>query len=100
VWLAIQEERDVLDAVCVAAPHRVPRDVDGRGLDTRRAASAARPRPPPSKNPREWRQLEQLVDSCAWLSASVTVPVGAINATGETPSMASTEGRIGRPRAF
>ncbi len=30
-------------------------------------------------NPREWRQLEQLVDSSAWLSASATVPVGAIN---------------------
>ena len=32
-------------------------------------------------NPREWRQLEQLVDSSAWLSARATVPVGAINAT-------------------
>lgn len=31
-------------------------------------------------NPREWRQLEQLVDSSAWLSPSATVPVGAINA--------------------
>lgn len=29
----------------------------------------------------EWRQLEQLVDSCAWLSARATVPAGAINAT-------------------
>ena len=29
----------------------------------------------------EWRQLEQLVDSGAWLSARATVPAGAINAT-------------------
>ena len=45
-----------------------------RGI--RRAASAAA-----GLNPREWRQLEQLVDSSAWLSARATVPVGAINAT-------------------
>jgi hypothetical protein len=29
----------------------------------------------------EWSQLEQLVDSGAWLSARATVPVAAINAT-------------------
>ena len=45
-----------------------------RGI--RRAAAAAA-----GLNPREWRQLEQLVDSSAWLSARATVPVGAINAT-------------------
>lgn len=45
-----------------------------RGI--RRAAAAGA-----GLNPREWRQLEQLVDSCAWLSARATVPVGAINAT-------------------
>jgi hypothetical protein len=46
-----------------------------RGI--RRPAAAAA-----GLNPREWRQLvEQLVDSSAWLSASATVPVGAINAT-------------------
>lgn len=33
-------------------------------------------------NPREWRQLEQLVDAgSAWLHPHATVPVGAINAT-------------------
>ena len=45
-----------------------------RGI--RRAAAAAA-----GLTPREWRQLEQLVDSCAWLTAGATVPVGAINAT-------------------
>ena len=30
--------------------------------------------------PCEWRQLEQLVDGSAWLTAGATVPVGAINA--------------------
>ena len=45
-----------------------------RGI--RHAAAAAA-----GLNPREWRQLEQLVDSCAWLSARATVPVGAISAT-------------------
>ena len=49
--------------------HSTPRGI-------RRAAAAAA-----GLNPREWRQLEQLVDSCAWLSARATVPVGAINAT-------------------
>ncbi|MEJ7894203.1 MAG: hypothetical protein WKF94_16360 [Solirubrobacteraceae bacterium] len=45
-----------------------------RGI--RRAAAAAA-----GLNPREWRQLEQLVDSSAWLPARATVPVGARNAT-------------------
>jgi hypothetical protein len=45
-----------------------------RGI--RRAAATAA-----GLNAREWRQLEQLVDSSAWLSARATVPVGAINAT-------------------
>ena len=45
-----------------------------RGI--RRAAAAEA-----SLNPREWRQLEQLVDGSAWLTAHATVPVGAINAT-------------------
>lgn len=45
-----------------------------RGI--RRAAAAAA-----GLNPREWRQLEALVDSCAWLTAGATVPIGAINAT-------------------
>ena len=30
-------------------------------------------------------QLEQLLDSSAWLSARATVPVGAINATANAP---------------
>jgi hypothetical protein len=51
------------------ATHYTPRGI-------RRAVAAAA-----GLNPREWRQLEQLVDSCAWLSARATVPVGAINAT-------------------
>ena len=51
------------------ATHYTPRGI-------RRAAAAAA-----GLNARQWRQLEQLVDSCAWLSASATVPVGAINAT-------------------
>jgi hypothetical protein len=33
------------------------------------------------RSPRQWRQLEQLLDSSAWLSARATVPVSAINAT-------------------
>ena len=45
-----------------------------RGI--RRAAAAAA-----GLNPREWRQLEQLVDSSAWLSARATVPAGTRNAT-------------------
>ena len=45
-----------------------------RGI--RRAAAGAA-----GLNPREWRQLEQLVDAgAAWLPARATVPVGAINA--------------------
>jgi len=51
------------------ATHHTPRGI-------RRAAAANA-----GLNPREWRQLEHLVDSCAWLSAGATVPVGAINAT-------------------
>jgi hypothetical protein len=51
------------------ATHYTPRGI-------RRAAAAAA-----GLNPREWRQLEQLVDSCAWLTARATVPIGAINAT-------------------
>jgi hypothetical protein len=50
------------------ATHYTPRGI-------RRAVAAA------AGLSREWRQLEQLVDSCAWLSARATVPVGAINAT-------------------
>ena len=54
----------------LSATHYTPRGI-------RRAAAAAA-----GLNPREWRQLEQLVDAgCAWLPASATVPVGAINAT-------------------
>jgi hypothetical protein len=45
-----------------------------RGI--RRAAAAAA-----GLTALEWRQLEQLVDSGAWLSARATVPIGAINAT-------------------
>jgi hypothetical protein len=40
----------------------------------RMAAAAAR------VTPLQWRQLEQLVDGCAWLSAQATVPAGAIAA--------------------
>jgi len=53
----------------VRPTHYTPRGI-------RRAAAAAA-----GLNPRQWRQLEQLVDAgCAWLPASATVPVGAINA--------------------
>jgi hypothetical protein len=45
-----------------------------RGI--RRAAATAA-----GLSPREWRQLEQLVDSSASLRARATMPVGAINAT-------------------
>jgi hypothetical protein len=45
-----------------------------RGI--RRAAAAAA-----GLTALEWRQLEQLVDSGAWLSARATVPAGAINTT-------------------
>jgi hypothetical protein len=45
-----------------------------RGI--RRAAAAAA-----GLTALEWRQLEQLVDASAWISARATVPVGAINAT-------------------
>jgi len=55
-------------------PAALPTHYTPRGI-RRAAASAA------GLNPREWRQLEQLVDAgCAWLPASATVPVGAINA--------------------
>jgi hypothetical protein len=45
-----------------------------RGI--RRAAAAAA-----GLTALEWRQLEQLVDASAWISARATVPVGAINPT-------------------
>ena len=51
------------------ATHHTPRGI--------RRAAAANAR----LNPREWRQLEHLVDSCAWLSARASVPAGALNAT-------------------
>lgn len=59
------------------ADHRrppTPTHYTPRGI--RRAAAAAA-----GLNPREWRQLEQLVDAgCAWLPAHATVPIGALNA--------------------
>jgi hypothetical protein len=56
-------------------PAARPTHYTPRGI--RRAAAAAA-----GLNPRQWRQLEQLVDAgCAWLPASATVPIGAINAT-------------------
>ena len=57
-------------------PGRAPHITHYTPRGIRRAAAAAA-----GLNPREWRQLERLVDSCAWLSARATVPVGAIEAT-------------------